>query len=111
MKRATCTNDLRLLRHVSRVRFGGRAPSERGRVGWDFGDEFLRFFRSLRADFGISDRTAALLLAYCRAQALLQERPELTMAELDVFRHVTWDESGTGELDRIVSNLKRGIRI
>ncbi|MFV1964631.1 MAG: AAA family ATPase [Pirellulaceae bacterium] len=112
VKRCACANDLRLLRHIMRVRYGGRNTNERSvGVGVNFGDEFMRFFRSLRSDFGISDRTISLLLAFCRAQALLGEQSELTTAELDVFRHVVWDESGTGELDRMVNNMKRGVRI
>jgi MoxR-like ATPase len=106
-----CTNDLRLLRHVLRVEFGGAAPVERSRSRLDFEHEFLRFFRSLRTDYGISDRTCAMLLAFCRAQALLNNQPELTTAELDVFKYVAWDESGTGELDRLVNNMKRGLRV
>jgi MoxR-like ATPase len=111
VRQCACANDLRLLRHVIRVRFGGRKPSERGRSAFDFEQEFLRFFRSLRHDYAISDRTSALLLAYCRAQALLNNQTEMTPAELDVFKHIAWDESGTGELDRLVANMKRGIRL
>ena len=111
VRRCTCTNDLRLLRHVMRVRFGGRDSVSKSRGGINFTDEFLRFFRSLRSDFGISDRTIAHLLAYSRAHALLNERHELTVDELDVFRHVIWDEAGAGELDRLVNNMKRGVRV
>lgn len=109
IRQCACANDLRLLRHVIRVRFGGRNPGERGRGQFDFEQEFLRFFRSLRSDFAISDRTVSLLLGYCRAQALLNNQSELTSAELDVFKHISWDEAGTGELERLVNNMKRGI--
>ncbi|MCY2987389.1 MAG: AAA family ATPase [Planctomycetota bacterium] len=109
LRSCACTNDLRLLRHVIRVRFGGRSPGERGRGQFDFEQEFLRFFRSLRTDFSISDRTLSLLLGYCRAQALLNNQSELTSAELDVFKLVAWDDAGTGELERLVNNMKRGI--
>ncbi len=111
LPRCACTNDLRLLRHVLRVEFGGSTPVERPRSRLDFEHEFLRFFRSLRVDYGISDRTCVLLLAFCRAQALLNNQTELTAAELDVFNHVAWDESGTGELERLINNMKRGLRI
>jgi MoxR-like ATPase len=94
-----------------RVEYGGEETKGSAASGLEFGDEFLRFFRSLRSDFGISDRTAAMLLAYCRAQALLEGERELTSDQLDVFRHVHWDEAGTGELDRLVNNLKRGVRV
>ena len=111
VNRCACANDLRLLRHVSRVRYGGSRPAEAGRAHFDFEQEFLRFFRSLRGDFAISDRTSPALLAFCRAQCLLKNQSELTVTELDVFKYVAWDESGTGELDRLVNNMKRGIRL
>jgi MoxR-like ATPase len=111
MEVCACTNDLRLMHHVMRVRFGCRRPGERAGAGIDFIDEFDRFFRALRSDFGISDRTLALLLAYARSHALLHGRGDLTAEDLDVFRYVVWDESGSGELDRLVSNMKRGVRL
>ncbi len=111
IRQIACTNDLRLLRHVMRVMFGGRTAVVSSKSRFDFAEEFLRFFQSLRGNFAISDRTAGQLYAYCRAHALLNGRAEMTVDELDVFRHVSWDEAGTGELDRLVTNMKRGIRI
>ncbi len=111
LEQMACANDLRLLRHVMRQSFGAKKPGERGRTRLDFQSEFMRFFRSLRSDYNISDRTISHLLAYCRAQALLKKAPELTTDELNVFSFVEWDETSTGELDRLVANMKRGVRI
>lgn len=105
-----CANDFRLLHLVSLVRFGGAdVRADRGFSRLDFGAEFLRIFRSLRREYDISDRTLHVLYALARAMALVEGRDTLTVDELSVFRYVSWDESGSGDLDRLVSNLKRGI--
>ena len=107
--RCACPNDLRLLNLVMRVKFGGRSHLDVQRAGThSFSDEFVRAYRSLRTECAISDRTMAPLLALARSQAVLANRDSLTVDELDVFRHVKWDE--TGELDRMVNSLKRGYR-
>jgi MoxR-like ATPase len=110
MPQVACTNDLRLLHRVSLVQFGGRRVRTASGLGAvDFPAEFLRLFLSLRRDFGISDRTVRSLFLLARSMALLEGRSHLTVNDLDVFRYVSWDEAGTGELNRLVSNLKRGV--
>ena len=105
-----CANDLRLLNRVIRLQFGGSRTDVRGHV-IHFSEEFVRMFRSLRTDFQISDRTVAPLLAFAQAQALLERRSDMTIEELNVFRYVQWDQAGTGELNRLVNLMKRGVQI
>jgi len=110
MPRVACVNDFRLLHLVSLCHFGARSiDSDRGMGRVDFGAEFLRVFRSLRREYDISDRTLRALYALARAMAIVEGRNDLSVEDLNVFRYTSWDESGTGELDRLVSNLKRGI--
>lgn len=107
-----CTNDFRLLHRVAMVRYGGRALQKQAGLGaFDFNTEFLRVFRSLRREYDISDRTLGSLYSVARAMAVLESRPQLSSEELNVFRYVSWDESGSGELDRLVSSLKRGVNL
>lgn len=104
-----CSNDLRLLNRVSRLMFGGRATEPVGSHGTQgFKAEFLRCFRALRHQYGISDRSISALYAYSRASALMSGRREMDAEDLDVFRMVHWD--ATGELDRFVGNLKKVYR-
>jgi MoxR-like ATPase len=108
----SCTNDFRLLHRVSLYQYGGRSVERRASTGsFDFNTEFLRIFRSLRRDYDISDRTLGNLYALARAMAIVEGRPRLSSEELNVFRYVSWDETGTGELSRLVSSLKRGIAV
>jgi len=106
-----CTNDIRLLHRVMHTRFGGRKIIDKSRdgIGRDYTAEFLRAARALRTECGISDRTLGLLFAFARAQALLAGKNQMDAEELEVFRHVKWDE--TGEHDRMVTNLKRSYRV
>jgi hypothetical protein len=41
----------------------------------------------------------------------VERRPHLSVEELNVFRYVSWDETGAGELARLVNNLKRGVSL
>jgi MoxR-like ATPase len=110
VQKVACPNDLRVLRHAMRVKFGGRMASPKGGLaGFEFSQEFLGFFRSLRSEYAISDRTLSLLLAFCRASCLLDRRDEMGADELNVFKYVAWDQ--TGELHRTVDNMKRRIRV
>lgn len=110
MPRTACTNDFRLLHRVALGQFGGRALASGGSSSaFDFNAEFLRIFRSMRRDYDLSDRTLRALYALARAMAVVEGRTHLSVEELNVFRYVSWDESGTGDLDRLVSNLKRGV--
>jgi MoxR-like ATPase len=108
----SCTNDFRLLNRMALCQYGGRGTSSAGGPGHiDFNAEFLRIFRSLRRDYDISDRTLRHLYALARATALVERRPHLSVEELNVFRYVSWDETGAGELARLVNNLKRGVSL
>ena len=108
--RFACANDLRLLHRVMRAIYGGRGVRDVGHPGrGDFRNEFVRAFGSLRKDYNVSDRTIAALLAFARAKALLDGKDHLTVDELDVFKHVAWDQ--TGELERLVNSIKKGYRM
>lgn len=108
-----CANDLRLLHKVSRAMFGGRKPaSENSADGsQSFYSEFLRFYRALRGENGISDRTMGSLFTWSRAHALLRDskdddgRTRMTTEDLKVFQYIQWDPSGGTA--RTVRNLKR----
>lgn len=100
-----CTNDLRLLHKVSRAMFGGRQTGTSDVGAGDFRGEFLRCFRALRGEAGISDRSLGSLYTFARASAMLSGRKAMNADDLEVFRFVRWDPSG--ELDRFVRNLKR----
>jgi len=105
----SCTNDFRLLHRVSMCQCGGRQIAETRASGHiDFNSEFMRVFKSLRRDYEISDRTLRALYGLARAMAIVERRTHLSVAELNVFRYISWDESGAGELTRLVNNLKRG---
>lgn len=108
--RFACANDLRLLHRVMRAMYGGRGVHDVGHPGrGEFRNEFIRAFGSLRKDYSVSDRTIAALLAFVRAKALLDGKEHLTVDELDVFKHVAWDQ--TGELERLVNSIKKGYRM
>lgn len=82
-----CTNDLRLLNHVARVAFRGRDALGKE----EFDRQFLRFFDAFSDD--VSDRTAPVLLAFARAEALLGDDKALDpQKHLSVFRYVGYGE-------------------
>ena len=114
MPALACTNDFRLLTRVMYSMYGGdRVDSEAGR-GISFYQEFVKFFRSLRDGYGISDRSLSRLYAVARSMALLAEpepRPDPGIDELDVFKYVSYDETRSGDLERDVERMKRGVRL
>lgn len=82
-----CTNDLRLLNHVARVAYRGRDALAKD----EFERQFLRFFDAFSDD--VSDRTAPLLLAFARAEALLGDDKALDhQKHLTVFKYVGFGE-------------------
>jgi MoxR-like ATPase len=109
-QQVACANDLRLLKKVSFVMLGGRnlkLSQELG--GGGFEQEFLKVFKMMRREAGISDRSLAMLYAYARANALLAGRKSFTADDLEVFRHVVWGRED--EFGGFFRQLKKGYRV
>jgi MoxR-like ATPase len=107
--RSACLNDLRLLSQIAiGGLYGGTTAFEQGDAGaGDFMRQFLELFLLLRRDYGISDRTPAVVLRICRALALLEPggpASRLRASHLRAWGYVAPTVSATADLQRFVQS-------
>jgi MoxR-like ATPase len=84
IKQVATVNHFRLLHKIIHVKYGGRLDETSEDK---FEKDYYNTFRSLRREFGISDRSYFKLYTLARGLALLRRKEKLEPEELDVFKY------------------------
>lgn len=101
-----CINDFLLMSRINYVQYGGAEIFNSEKIkddgSYNFAEEFMNLFLTLREEFGISDRTPERLIRVVKALALVDNKDELEPDLLRVFKYCAPDIDTARVLSDIV---------